>query len=296
MSGAITAVNDFGANVERFNDYVAELSGPSEYDYAFFRTRLIYQEYYLLDLDNALVYCIIEPDDLDDITTGQWVISCPAIFSQVLRFSTTTMVSLGQSSLFSMVTTCLLQVLSILFTITTRKKSISAKLCLTRQSWTGEINPQHKIDCSKRSILWNPSHAPPDIRYVLTQLKEVFAVYIIIGFIRSSLLYTFVLSLIRGELSAECAVIYATLIFMNFLLSKINKDGLTLDTLLSEALKHDILLPLLGIRSLVLILLGKYLDSPHEPHASLFMAQGMMEGAFGTLLAVYIVVTIMQAL
>lgn len=81
MSGTITAVNDFGANVERFNDYVAELSGPSEYDHAFFRTRLIYQEYYLLDLDNALVYCIIEPVQifvhlrwflLDRATRSRW--------------------------------------------------------------------------------------------------------------------------------------------------------------------------------------------------------------------------------
>lgn len=116
------------------------------------------------------------------------------------------------------------------------------------------------------------------------------------GLIRSSVLYAFVLSLFRGTVLVEFAIIYAVFLFGSFLLSKINKDGLTLGVLLSEALKHDILLPLLGIRSLMLILLGKYLDDPHEPHASLFMSQGIVEGIWGTLLAVYIAVTIMQAL
>ncbi len=70
MTGAIGAINEFGANIERFTDHVTEQTGPSEYDYAFSRIRLICQEYYLLDLDNSLVYCIIEPDDPDDITTA----------------------------------------------------------------------------------------------------------------------------------------------------------------------------------------------------------------------------------
>nr|UVY35218.1 MAG: hypothetical protein [Bacteriophage sp.] len=66
-------------------------------------------------------------------------------------------------------------------------------------------------------------------------------------------------------------------IFGNFLLSKIKKDGLSMDELLTEAIKHDALVPFLDARSLVLVLLGKYLDSLHEPHAALFLAQGIIE-------------------
>ena len=115
-----------------------------------------------------------------------------------------------------------------------------------------------------------------------------------IGLIRSTVLYAFVLSLLHGTFSVECVLIYAVFLFGNFLLSKIKKDGLSLGELLTEALKHDALVPFLGVRSLVLILLGKYLDSPHEPHTALFLAQGIVEGIWGTLLAVCLVITIIQ--
>lgn len=115
-----------------------------------------------------------------------------------------------------------------------------------------------------------------------------------IGLIRSSVLYAFVLSMFRGTVSVEFAIIYAVFLFGNFLLSKVKKDGLSLDELLTDAIKHDALVPFLGVRSLVLVLLGKYLDSPHEPHAALFLAQGIIEGIWGTLLAVCLVITIIQ--
>lgn len=115
-----------------------------------------------------------------------------------------------------------------------------------------------------------------------------------IGLIRSSVLYAFVLSLFHGAVSVEFAIIYAVFLFGNFLLSKIKKDGLSLDELLTEAIKHDALVPFLGVRSLVLVLLGKYLDNPHEPHATLFLAQGIIEGIWGTLLAACLVITIIQ--
>lgn len=119
--------------------------------------------------------------------------------------------------------------------------------------------------------------------------------YMIIGLIRSSLLYAFILSLVRGTFSGEFIVTYAGIILITLLLSKIKKDGLTLGELLLEILKHDMLVPLLGIRALALILFGKYLNDSHEPHASLFMSQGIIEGVWGTVLAIYIAVTFLQA-
>lgn len=118
--------------------------------------------------------------------------------------------------------------------------------------------------------------------------------YIIVGLIRSSLLYAFALTLIHGTLSVEFAVVYAAFIFVNFLLSKLHKDSLTFGEILMETIKHDILVPFLGVRALVLILLGKYLNDPHESHAALFMSQGIVEAIWGTLLAVCIVVAIIQ--
>jgi hypothetical protein len=124
--------------------------------------------------------------------------------------------------------------------------------------------------------------------------KGGFAMYIIVGLIRSSLLYAFALTLIHGTLSVEFAVVYAAFIFVNFLLSKLHKDSLTFGEILMETIKHDILVPFLGVRALVLILLGKYLNDPHESHAALFMSQGIVEAIWGTLLAVCIVVAIIQ--
>lgn len=120
--------------------------------------------------------------------------------------------------------------------------------------------------------------------------------YIIIGLIRSSALYAFILSAICGTFSIEFLVIYAMFIFGIFLVSKIKRDGSDMSELLFEALKHDVLVPVWGVRSLALILSGKYLSDPHEAHASLFLSQGLIEGIWGTLIAICIVVTIMQVL
>lgn len=70
LSGAVTVLNDFNTNLERANDYLDQLAGPSDYDYAFSKIRSNCVEYYLIDLDNKLVYCIIDPDDSDDLTTA----------------------------------------------------------------------------------------------------------------------------------------------------------------------------------------------------------------------------------
>lgn len=120
--------------------------------------------------------------------------------------------------------------------------------------------------------------------------------YIIIGLIRSSVLYAFILSAICGSFSMEFLVIYVAFIFWVFLVSKIKRDGCDMSELLFEALKHDILVPFLGVRSLVLILSGKYLSDPHEAHASLFLSQGLIEGIWGTLIAICLVITITQVL
>jgi hypothetical protein len=111
--------------------------------------------------------------------------------------------------------------------------------------------------------------------------------YIIIGLIRSSVLYAFILSAICGSFSMDFFFIYVAFIFWVFLMSKIKRD---------EALKHDILVPFLGVRSLVLILSGKYLSDPHEDHASLFLSQGIIEGVWGTLIAICLAITITQVL
>lgn len=120
--------------------------------------------------------------------------------------------------------------------------------------------------------------------------------WLIIGLIRSSVLYAFILSAICGSFSMEFLVIYVTFIFLAFLVSKIKRDGCDMSELLFEALKHDILVPFLGVRSLVLIFLGKYLSDPHEDHASLFLSQGIIEGVWGTLIAICLAITIIQVM
>jgi hypothetical protein len=120
--------------------------------------------------------------------------------------------------------------------------------------------------------------------------------YIIIGLIRSSVLYAFILSAICGSFSMDFFFIYVAFIFWVFLMSKIKRDGCDMSELLFEALKHDILVPFLGVRSLVLILSGKYLSDPHEDHASLFLSQGIIEGVWGTLIAICLAITITQVL
>ena len=62
------------------------------------------------------------------------------------------------------------------------------------------------------------------------------------------------------------------------------------------AITHDILTPILGIRSLVELLLRKYLDSPNEHHAEVFLAQGIVEAILGTMLTVYLAVIVFQML
>lgn len=120
--------------------------------------------------------------------------------------------------------------------------------------------------------------------------------YIIIGLVRSSVLYAFILSAICGSFSMDFLVIYVVFILWIFLMSKIKRNSCNTSELLFEALKHDVLVPFLGVRSLVLILSGKYLSDPHEAHASLFLSQGLIEGIWGTLIAICLAIAIIQVL
>lgn len=59
------------------------------------------------------------------------------------------------------------------------------------------------------------------------------------------------------------------------------------------AITHDILAPILGIRSLVKLLRHKYLDSPNEPHAEIFLAQGITEAVWSVLFLAYLAISIL---
>lgn len=75
--------------------------------------------------------------------------------------------------------------------------------------------------------------------------------YIIIGLIRSSVLYAFILSEICGSFSMDFFFIYVAFIFWIFLMSKIKRDGCDMSELLFEALKHDILVPFFWVSDLL---------------------------------------------
>lgn len=56
---------------------------------------------------------------------------------------------------------------------------------------------------------------------------------------------------------------------------------------------HDAIAPILGIRSLIKLLLRKYLDGPNEPHAEIFLAQGIAEAAWSVLFLAYLVINVL---
>lgn len=119
--------------------------------------------------------------------------------------------------------------------------------------------------------------------------------YIIKGLIRSTILYLGLVSAVR-EHSFQLLFLYLLILAVTAVFLKLSKDHLSIGDTLFYAITHDLLTPLLGIRALVELLLHKYLDSSNEPHAALFLSQGIVEAIWGTLLTVYLVITVFQML
>ena len=119
--------------------------------------------------------------------------------------------------------------------------------------------------------------------------------YIVKGLIRSTILYLGLVSAVR-EHSFQLLFLYLLILAIQAVFLKLSKDHLPFGDTLFYAIAHDLLTPILGIRSLVKLLLHKYLDSPNEPHSEVFLAQGIVEAIWGTLLTVYIAITVFQML
>jgi len=119
--------------------------------------------------------------------------------------------------------------------------------------------------------------------------------YIVKGLIRSTILYLGLISAMK-EHSFQLLFLYLLILAITAVFYKLSKDHLSIGDTLFYAITHDLLTPILGIRSLVKLLLHKYLDSPNEPHAEVFLAQGIVEAIWGTLLTVYLVITVSQML
>ena len=113
--------------------------------------------------------------------------------------------------------------------------------------------------------------------------------YFIRGLIRSTILYLGLISVIKGY-SFQLIFLYFLAIIIHILVSKLRKEDFSTGEMVLGILFHDIIAPLLGIRSLVKLLFRKYLSSPNEPHADVFLAQGIGEAVWGTLLVIYLVI------
>lgn len=116
-----------------------------------------------------------------------------------------------------------------------------------------------------------------------------------IGLIRSTLLYSFIGSLLSGELSINLIAFYAMSLGLHALICKFS-DGREPSDILIGAIEHDAVAPFLGVKALIQLLLHKYLTNRHEPHAAFFLTQGVVEGLWGTMLLAYLAFTILQRL
>ena len=56
---------------------------------------------------------------------------------------------------------------------------------------------------------------------------------------------------------------------------KLKREDFSAGEIAIGSIIHDTLAPFLGVKSFVKLLLQKYLDSPNEPHANIFLAQGI---------------------
>ncbi len=120
--------------------------------------------------------------------------------------------------------------------------------------------------------------------------------YFFAGLVRSSFLYGFAISVIKGAPSKDLAILYATFLAIHTLICKLSKDHRDATDILFGAIGHDIIAPFLGIKSLLEILLQKYLTDRHEPDAAVFMSQGIIESVWGVLLVAYLTITLHQVL
>lgn len=119
--------------------------------------------------------------------------------------------------------------------------------------------------------------------------------WFIIGLARSTLLYSFIGSLLGGALSIKLIAFYAMTLGVHVLICKFS-DGREPSDVLIGAIEHDVVAPFLGVKALVQLLLHKYLTNQHEHHAAVFLTQGIVEGLWGTVLLAYLAFAILQRL
>lgn len=119
--------------------------------------------------------------------------------------------------------------------------------------------------------------------------------YIIKGLIRSTILYLGLVSAVKGH-SFQLLFLYLLILVVTAVFCKLSKDHLSVGDTLFYAITHDLLTPILGIKALVELLLQRYLADRNESHAALFLSQGIVEAIWGTLLTVYLVITVFQML
>ena len=116
--------------------------------------------------------------------------------------------------------------------------------------------------------------------------------YLIIGLIRSTILYLGFISAVR-EHSFQLLLLYLIMLAIHGVLRKLSKDHISIGDTLFYGTTHDVLAPILGIRSLVKLLRHKYLDSPNEPHAEIFLAQGITEAVWSVLFLIYLAIIVL---
>lgn len=120
----------------------------------------------------------------------------------------------------------------------------------------------------------------------------MYIVTVVVSCIRSTLLYLGLISAVR-EHSFQLLLLYLILLAILVLFNKLSKDHIPMEDTIFYAITHDILAPILGIRSLVKLLRHKYLDSPNEPHAEIFLAQGITEAVWSVLFLAYLAISIL---
>lgn len=116
--------------------------------------------------------------------------------------------------------------------------------------------------------------------------------YMIKGLIRSTILYLALVSLIK-ESSFQMLLLYVAVIIIHIVFSRFKKERFSIGEMIFNIIIHDIIAPILGIRSLAKLLLKKYLDGPNEPHAEVFLAQGITEAVWSVLLLGYLAINVL---
>lgn len=117
-------------------------------------------------------------------------------------------------------------------------------------------------------------------------------VTVVAGCIRSTLLYLGMTYAVK-EHSFKLLFMYSIMLAIPVVLRKLSKDHIPMEDSLFYGITHDILAPILGLKSLVKLLRHKYLDSPNEPHAEIFLAQGITEAVWSVLFLIYLVIIVL---